>query len=220
MGRITPGQRQDEADLVDLYLRDIGRFPLLTKDDEATLALAIRAGRKAEAELRDRETVLTRPEVRQLRRWQQDGASAYQTFVQCNLRLVVSVAKKYQASGVTLLDLIQEGNLGLMHAVEKFDASKGFRFSTYATWWIRQSIARGITHTRRVVRLSQHGARIVALVTTAQALLEDTLCRRPTIDELAVATGFSPQLVSDALRWRSDPVSLSEPLRDDANSCL
>ena len=129
-----------DEDLVRLYLTDIGQYPLLTKDDEVRLAQAIEAGRDAEADSKAPKG-LTTAKKRELRRAVMEGEQAQQTFVQSNLRLVVSIAKKYQASGLPLLDLIQEGNLGLMHAVEKFDWRKGFKFSTYATWWIRQAIA-------------------------------------------------------------------------------
>ena len=138
---------RDEEDLVRLYLTDIGQYPLLTKEDEVRLAQAIEAGAEARAEFESVDTELTPAKERELRRAMQKGEQAERTFVQSNLRLVVSIAKKYQASGLPLLDLIQEGNLGLMHAVEKFDWRKGFKFSTYATWWIRQAITRGIANT-------------------------------------------------------------------------
>nr|MBP6728794.1 sigma-70 family RNA polymerase sigma factor [Microthrixaceae bacterium] len=133
---------RDEDDLVRLYLSDIGQYPLLTKDDEARLAQAMEAGHAAAKEL-DEGGQLTPAKKRELRRLVRSGEEAERAFVQSNLRLVVSIAKKYQASGLPLLDLIQEGNLGLMHAVEKFDWRKGFKFSTYATWWIRQALTRG-----------------------------------------------------------------------------
>src|SRR4029079_11745139 len=133
---------RDEEDLVRLYLTDIGQYPLLTKDDEVRLAQAIEAGAAAGGEMEAGGTI-TPARKRELRRELRAGEDAERTFVQSNLRLVVSIAKKYQASGLPLLDLIQEGNLGLMHAVEKFDWRKGFKFSTYATWWIRQAITRG-----------------------------------------------------------------------------
>src|SRR5438270_1284858 len=136
---------RDEEDLVRLYLTDIGQYPLLTKDDEVRLAKAIEAGNEARSALEAADVQAARR--RELRRQAQDGESAQRTFVQSNLRLVVSIAEQYQASGLPLLDLIQEGNLGLMHAVEKFDWRKGFKFSTYATWWIRQAITRGIANT-------------------------------------------------------------------------
>ena len=135
---------RDDEDLVRLYLTDIGQYPLLTKDDEVRLAQAIEAGRESELDVARAPKGLSTAKKREMRRSVMEGEQAQQTFVQSNLRLVVSIAKKYQASGLPLLDLIQEGNLGLMHAVEKFDWRKGFKFSTYATWWIRQAITRGI----------------------------------------------------------------------------
>ena len=133
---------RDEEDLVRLYLTDIGQYPLLTKEGEVRLAQQIEAGTEARAELDAKGDDLTPARKRELKRNLKRGEEAERTFVQSNLRLVVSIAKKYQASGLPLLDLIQEGNLGLMHAVEKFDWRKGFKFSTYATWWIRQAITR------------------------------------------------------------------------------
>src|SRR5438309_7264069 len=143
---------RDEEDLVRLYLTDIGQYPLLTKDDEVRLAQAIEGGNAARCEL-EKGSSISASKKRELRRSVTEGEQAQRTFVQSNLRLVVSIAKKYQASGLPLLDLIQEGNLGLMHAVEKFDWRKGFKFSTYATWWIRQAITRGIANTGRTIRL-------------------------------------------------------------------
>ena len=153
---------RDEEDLVRLYLTDIGQYSLLTKDDEVRLAKQIESGKAATAEL-DTAGELTAAKKRELRRAAREGEDAERAVVQSNLRLVVSIAKKYQASGLPLLDLIQEGNLGLMHAVEKFDWRKGFKFSTYATWWIRQAITRGIANTGRTIRLPVHAGDTLAL---------------------------------------------------------
>ncbi len=144
---------RDEEDLVRLYLTDIGQYPLLSKDDEVRLAKAIEAGNEARIHLEREGTSLPQARRRELRRVNAEGMNAQRTFVQSNLRLVVSIAKKYQASGLPLLDLIQEGNLGLMHAVEKFDWRKGFKFSTYATFWIRQAIGRALDQKASLVRL-------------------------------------------------------------------
>jgi DNA-directed RNA polymerase sigma subunit (sigma70/sigma32) len=163
-----------EADLVRLYLNDIGKHALLTKDEEAHLAQAIEAGRDARAEMSSGET-LTVARKRELRLRTRAGDDATATFVKANLRLVVSIAKKYQATELPLLDLVQEGNLGLMHAVEKFDWRKGFKFSTYATWWIRQAITRGIANTGRTVRLPVHAGDLLNQVTTARGRLEGQL---------------------------------------------
>ena len=167
----------DEEDLVRLYLNDIGQYPLLTKDDEARLAQAIEARSQANKDLVATDTTLTAARRRELKRIIQRGDEAERTFVQSNLRLVVSIAKKYQASGLPLLDLIQEGNLGLIHAVEKFDWRKGFKFSTYATWWIRQAITRGIANTARTIRLPVHAGDLVTLVQRAQGQLQAKLGR-------------------------------------------
>ena len=159
---------RDEEDLVRLYLTDIGQYPLLTKDDEVRLAQAIEDGNAARASS-TLPASLHRRQKRELRRAAREGEEAERTFVQSNLRLVVSIAKKYQASGLPLLDLIQEGNLGLMHAVEKFDWRKGFKFSTYATWWIRQAITRGIANTGRTIRLPVHAGDTLARLQKARA---------------------------------------------------
>src|SRR5439155_27342971 len=141
----VPKQRPDreDEDVVRLYLNDIGKHGLLTKDDEARLGQAIEQGVAAREELASGQA-LTAARKRQLRQQVREAEEGTQRFIQSNLRLVVSIAKKYQASDLPLLDLVQEGNLGLIHAVEKFDYRKGFKFSTYATWWIRQAITRGI----------------------------------------------------------------------------
>jgi RNA polymerase sigma factor (sigma-70 family) len=211
---------RDDEDLVRLYLTDIGQYPLLTKDDEVRLAQAIEAGREAEEELAKAPKGLTAAKKRELRRGVIGGEQAQQTFVQSNLRLVVSIAKKYQASGLPLLDLIQEGNLGLMHAVEKFDWRKGFKFSTYATWWIRQAITRGIANTGRTIRLPVHAGDTLARVQKAQARLELKLGRPATLVELGIEVEMPEDKLVEALRFRAEPLSLSEPLREDGDAEL
>ena len=211
---------RDEEDLVRLYLTDIGQYPLLTKDDEVRLAKAIEGGNAARGDLDKSGKDITAARKRELRRTSKEGEDAERTFVQSNLRLVVSIAKKYQASGLPLLDLIQEGNLGLMHAVEKFDWRKGFKFSTYATWWIRQAIQRGIANTSRTIRLSVHAGDNLRQARQARARLESQLRRSPTHAEVAAELDV-PQHVLTAIMVRATtPVSLSVPLSDDGDGEL
>src|ERR1044071_3649399 len=215
-GASLPKERveRDEEDLVRLYLTDIGQYPLLTKDDEVRLAQQIEGGNAAREQM-VRAKSLTPAKKRELRRCARHGDEAQRTFVQSNLRLVVSIAKKYQASGLPLLDLIQEGNLGLMHAVEKFDWRKGFKFSTYATWWIRQAITRG-----RPSRLPVHAGNALARLQKARARLELKLGRPATLAELSAEVEMPEDKVTEALRFAAEPLSLSEPLREDGDAEL
>jgi len=210
---------RDEEDLVRLYLTDIGQYTLLTKDDEVRLAKAIEAGKEATAEMAKIKTP-TATKRRELRKAIREGEVAERAFVQSNLRLVVSIAKKYQASGLPLLDLIQEGNLGLMHAVEKFDWRKGFKFSTYATWWIRQAITRGIANTGRTIRLPVHAGDTLARLQKARSRLELKFGRTATLAELAKEVEMPEDKVTEALRFAAEPLSLSEPLREDGDAEL
>jgi RNA polymerase sigma factor (sigma-70 family) len=210
---------RDEEDLVRLYLTDIGQYALLTKDDEVRLAKAIEAGKEAVAEMAKIKTP-TATKRRELRKAIREGEVAERAFVQSNLRLVVSIAKKYQASGLPLLDLIQEGNLGLMHAVEKFDLRKGFKFSTYATWWIRQAITRGIANTGRTIRLPVHAGDTLARLQKARSRLELKFGRTATLAELAKEVEMPEDKVTEALRFAAEPLSLSEPLREDGDAEL
>ena len=205
---------QPDQDLVRLYLKDIGKYRLLSKEDEVRLAQAAEAGRWARAELLGDRTV-TALRKRELCRMVGAGDEAVDTFVKANLRLVVSIAKKYQAGPLPLLDLVQEGNLGLMHAVEKFNWRKGFKFSTYATWWIRQAIARGMANGGRTVRLPTHADDLLTRVTTARSRLERRLGRRPTTAELAVDLEVDEEKVAEILRYAVAPLSLSQPLGED-----
>ena len=210
---------RDEEDLVRLYLTDIGQYPLLTKEDEVRLAQKIEKGVEAREKLSTSEE-LTAKENSDLKRLDRNGARAEKKFVQSNLRLVVSIAKKYQASGLPLLDLIQEGNLGLMHAVEKFDWRKGFKFSTYATWWIRQAITRGIANTGRTIRLPVHAGDTLARLQKARTRLELKYGRPATMTELAADVEMPEDKITEALRFANEPLSLSEPLREDGDAEL
>ena len=212
------GDREDE-DLVRLYLSDIGRHPLLTKDDEVRLAQRIEAGVAAAERLRS-ATSLSPADRAALRRTVRRGTEAKRRFVLSNLRLVVSIAKRYQASGLPLLDLVQEGNLGLMHAVDKFDWRKGFKFSTYATWWIRQAITRGIANTGRTIRLPVHAGDLLTQLRKARVRFENDHGSPPSVAELAVELGLPAAKVMETMRFAAEPVSLSEPLRDDSDAEL
>ena len=211
---------RDEEDLVRLYLTDIGQYPLLTKDDEVRLAQEIEAGNAARAELAAGGKHLTPAKRRELRRVGREGDEAQRTFVQSNLRLVVSIAKKYQASGLPLLDLIQEGNLGLMHAVEKFDWRKGFKFSTYATWWIRQAITRGIANTARTIRLPVQAEDELTRLRRAYTVLEERFGSSPTVEDLGVEADLSAARVRELIPFLSDPVALDAPVGEDGDTEL
>jgi RNA polymerase primary sigma factor len=212
---------RDEEDLVRLYLTDIGQYPLLTKDDEVRLAQTIEAGRDAEQELgAGRPKDVTPSKRRELKRKIMTGEQAQQTFVQSNLRLVVSIAKKYQASGLPLLDLIQEGNLGLMRAVEKFDYTKGFKFSTYATWWIRQAITRALADQGRTIRIPVHMVETINKVVRVQRQLLQELGREPTVEEIASRVEFPIERVREIQRINQDTVSLEQPMGDEEDFSL
>ena len=207
---------RDEEDLVRLYLTDIGQYPLLTKDDEVRLAQQIERGVEARAGIEENKKGTTPAKKRELRRAARDGEEAERTFVQSNLRLVVSIAKKYQASGLPLLDLIQEGNLGLMHAVEKFDWRKGFKFSTYATWWIRQAITRAIADQARTIRIPVHMVETINKLLRTQRRMTQELNREPTIEELASELEMEPDKVEYVIKIKQDITSLDAGVgRDD-----
>ena len=208
------GLSGEEEDLLQLYLNDIGKYPLLTRAEEVQLGELVLAGRKASAELArlgDRVDPSRRAELEERCRVADDAA---RRFVRANLRLVVSIAKKYQASGVPLLDLIQEGNFGLMHAVERFDARRGFRFSTYATWWIRQTIARGIANTGRTIRLPVHAGDQLLAIRIASSTFEVRHGRPPTPTELAAAVSLSTKKIEELIPYLAEPMSLSDRMSD------
>lgn len=205
--------RRSVADTVGLYLDEIGRHPLLTPAEERDLAAAMARGRAAEAELAAGGRSLSSSKRRQLRRQVAEGRRAHERFVNANLRLVVSVAKRYQASGVPLLDLIQEGNLGLIRAVEKFDHEKGFRFSTYAVWWIRQAISRGIAGSRSVIRLPSRANDELLRLRDLSGELEQELGTTPSVSDLSEASGIPADRVIDLLA-AVNTVSLSAGVGD------
>jgi len=212
-GRNRSHESENTVDLTRRYLSELGSYPLLTAEQEVELAKAIELGRDADAELEARKVAPGRRLV--LAAHQADADAARRTFIQSNLRLVVSIAKRYQGTGLTLLDLIQEGNLGLMRAVEKFDHRKGFKFSTYATWWIRQSIGRGIADKARTIRLPSHLVDTMAVLSKTSATLLKQLGREPTPGELSAETGIPEDRVRVALRAAPDLISLSASIGED-----
>ncbi len=205
-------------DAVGLYLREMARVPLLKNDEEIRLAKALEAGRNAKKKLSEDSTD---PAMRkELERQVEEGLAAREHLIKANTRLVVSIAKKYIGRGVPFLDLIQEGNLGLMKAVEKFDYSRGYRFSTYATWWIRQTITRAIADQGRTIRVPVHMSdRIRRLYNTAQNL-EQEYGRRPTPEELADELDVEPRKVQWMLQVSWRPLSLEQPVGEEEDSEL
>jgi RNA polymerase sigma factor (sigma-70 family) len=206
-------------DLLGLYLDEAGSFPLLTKTDEMTLGRTIQEGQVAAETLANDETVPARRR-RELQRQVTAAETATAAFINANLRLVVSVARKYQWSGLPLGDLIQEGNLGLIHAVEKFDWRKGFKFSTYATWWIRQAIGRAIENTAHTVRVPAHVGDEIRRARRVQSDLEAREGRPPTLAELAAALETTESDLAELLRFDSDPMSLDVTVGEDGDTNL
>ena len=224
----------DGKDSVGLYLDEIARTPLLTAEQEVQLARTIEVGlyaenilagevttadRRAAAAEREGLTV-KRPTTEELEFLVDQGHRAMQRFIQANLRLVVSVARKYGRGQMPMLDLVQEGNTGLIRAVEKFDYAKGFKFSTYATWWVRQSISRGIAQQGRIVRLPVHVAEQVNQVGAVRRNLERQLGREPELAEIAEEMGLEEEKVIDLIRFGHDHVSLDAPVEHDGDTAL
>ena len=207
------------SDPVRMYLQEIGRFPLLTPQQEVELAMQAEAGTMAEEQLGDGGS-LTADERLILERAVRQADKARKRLVEANLRLVVSIAKKYVGRGLVLLDLIQEGNLGLIRAVEKFDYRKGFKFSTYATWWIRQAVTRALADQARTIRVPVHMVETINKLARAQRTLVQVLGRDPTIEEIAEELELDPHKVSELRRIAQDPVSLETPLGEEDDSTL
>jgi RNA polymerase sigma factor (sigma-70 family) len=213
-------------DAVGLYLDGIAKTPLLTAEEEVELAKRIEVGLYAgkllsgevtPEERGDNPVEVTEEELQQL---VEAGEQAQRRFVMANLRLVVSVARKYGRAQMPLLDLVQEGNTGLIRAVEKFDYTKGFKFSTYGTWWVRQSISRGIAQQGRIVRLPVHVAEQVNQVGAVRRTLERRLGRDPELDEIADEMGVDTERVLDLMRYGRDHVSLDAPVEEGGDTAL
>lgn len=210
----------DGKDSVGLYLEAIAKTPLLSAEDEVTLARLIEAGKYAESILNKEVETTTDATEEELRIIVAEGEQAMRRFVKANLRLVVSVARKYSHSQMPLLDLVQEGNTGLIRAVEKFDYTKGFKFSTYATWWVRQAISRGIAQQGRIVRLPVHVAEQVNQISAVRRNLERSLGREPEVAEIAAELDIEEDKVLDLIRYGREHVSLDAPVEDEGDTSL
>lgn len=211
------------GDPVRMYLKEIGKVPLLTASEEIDLAMKIEAGVAATEELEraeDEGIELDRREKRRLGRIEQVGLDAKQQLIEANLRLVVSIAKRYVGRGMLFLDLIQEGNLGLIRAVEKFDYTKGFKFSTYATWWIRQAITRAIADQARTIRIPVHMVETINKLVHIQRQLLQELGREPTPEEIGEEMGLSAERVREIQKISQEPVSLETPIGEEEDSQL
>ena len=212
----------NSSDPVRRYLSEIGRVPLLDRAEEIDLARRIEEGEAARLRLEEERESLTEREQRTLQRRHEDGEMARGQMINANLRLVVSVAKKYTGRGLSLLDLIQEGNQGLMHAVEKFDYKRGFKFSTYAHWWIRQSVSRAVNNQSRTIRLPVHMIETLSKLRATTKRLEQDLSRDPSFEEVADAMGpdWDAQKVEDTIRLAREPMSLEKPIGDEESTFL
>ena len=211
------------GDPVRMYLKEIGKVPLLTAAQEVDLAMKIEAGLEAGKRIEDAfENCITldRPEKRRLSRIEQVGIDAKEQLVEANLRLVVSIAKRYVGRGMLFLDLIQEGNLGLIRAVEKFDYVKGFKFSTYATWWIRQAITRAIADQARTIRSPVHRVETINKLIRVQRCLLQELGREPSPEEIGEQMEMTADRVREILKISQEPVSLETPIGEEEDSQL
>jgi len=207
------------SDPVRMYLNDIGRYRLLTAQEEVELSMQLEAGIRATSHLEKSEELTSEDRtilVATVRR----GDAAQRRLVESNLRLVVSIARRYVGRGMALLDLIQEGNLGLMRAVERFDYRRGFRFSTYATWWIRQSITRAIADQGRTIRMPIHIVDTVNKLTRAQRDMAQALGREPTVEELAIELDLTTERLVELTRIAQDTISLETPVGEEEDSTL
>jgi RNA polymerase primary sigma factor len=212
--------RAPTNDPVRMYLKEIGRVPLLTAEEEVDLAKRIEAGLAATRLLTTCRHELAEPRRVQLRRVERSGQLSKRKLVEANLRLVVSIAKRYVGRGMQLLDLIQEGNLGLIRAVEKFDYTRGYKFSTYATWWIRQAITRAIADQARTIRIPVHMVETINKLVRVQRQLLQDLGRDPTPEEIGKEMDLPPEKVRDILKISQEPVSLETPVGEEEDSNL
>jgi RNA polymerase sigma factor (sigma-70 family) len=214
------GEVAEERDLVGVYLHEISKTPLLDAAQEVVLAKAVEAGLYAEHLLEAGEAPKCDATQAELERLVADGERAKDQFIRANLRLVVSIARRYVRSGMPMLDLIQEGNTGLVRAVEKFDYVRGYKFSTYATWWIRQAISRAIAQQERTVRLPVHLVEDVNRMRSVARQLTREHGNEPEPEQLAAALGVPVERVNELKRWSQDTVSLDTPVGDDGDTNL
>jgi RNA polymerase primary sigma factor len=205
------------ADPVKDYLEQIGKLPLLDAEQEVELAKRIKAGLSAEEKLADGSR-LNDDQRLDLEWIAEDGTRAKNHLLEANLRLVVSLAKRYTGRGMLFLDLIQEGNLGLIRAVEKFDYTKGYKFSTYATWWIRQAITRAMADQARTIRIPVYMVEVINKLARVQRQMLQDLGREPTPEELAVELDMTPEKVVEVQKYGREPISLHTPLGEDGDS--
>jgi RNA polymerase primary sigma factor len=212
-------QTSTMGDSVHTYLKSIGRTSLLTAEQEVNLAKRIEAGLFAEHKL-DSEPDLPEQYRRELELVAEDGRRAKAHMLEANLRLVVSVAKKYSDRGLSLLDVVQEGNLGLIRAVEKFDYTKGYKFSTYAMWWIRQAIQRGFADSARTIRLPVHVLEMLSKLSRVERDMHQRLGREPTSEELAVELDRTPDQIEELLRTSRQPISLDSTIGEDGETSI
>jgi len=206
-------------DPVRMYLKEIGKVPLLTAEQEVSLAKRIEAGEASSVRLASEEK-LNAKQIEELQDIEADGLEAKRKLVEANLRLVVSIAKRYVGRGMLFLDLIQEGNLGLIRAVEKFDHGKGYKFSTYATWWIRQAITRAIADQARTIRIPVHMVETINKLVRVQRQLLQDLGREPLPEEIANEMELTPEKVREILKVSQEPVSLETPIGEEEDSHL
>ena len=208
------------SDPVRMYLKEIGKVPLLTAEEEVDLAKRIEAGLFASEKVATTTKKVPEKLRRELEAIERDGQIAKRKLVEANLRLVVSIAKRYVGRGMLFLDLIQEGNLGLIRAVEKFDYTKGYKFSTYATWWIRQAITRAIADQARTIRIPVHMVETINKLIRIQRQLLQDLGREPTPEEIAHEMDLTPEKVREILKVSQEPVSLETPIGEEEDSHL
>lgn len=215
----TIGTGVHRLSALDIYMQDMGRFPLLSEEEEIELASQYQQGREASEQLA-RAHELDDRERHDLERVVARADQARKRMIRCNLRLVISMAKQYSGSSLPFDDLIQEGNVGLIEAVERFDPTRGTRFSTYAVWWIKQAIRRAITNKGRTVRLPAHVADKLRIMRRASRVLESRLSREPTVGELAKQMGVQVRSVRRLQRWQRRVLSLNMPVGEEGESEL